>query len=136
MKRWRRTFKTPLWLLALCLAFVACLLPTVADAQGVTRTFPDKAKRGVFQVTMPPEILLDGAPARLSPGARIKGQNNLIVMSGTLVGQKLRVNYVRDGQGLIHDVWILNDAEAKQKRAGNDTTSNIRFESDTPPAAN
>ncbi|APW48198.1 hypothetical protein RA876_04325 [Rhodoferax antarcticus] len=102
----------------------------------MTRPFPAKALRGIFQVTTPPTILLDGAPARLSPGARIRGTNNLIVMSGTLVGQQLRVNYVRDGQGLIHEVWILTDAEAQQKRPGNDTISNIRFESDARPASN
>ena len=132
MKRWLRILKTPLSLLALCLTFAACLWPTVADAQGMIRTFPDKALRGVLQVTTPPEILLNGAPARLSPGARIRGPNHLIVMSGTLVGQQLRVNYVRDGHGLIHEVWILTSAEAQQKRAGNDTISNIRFASDTP----
>ena len=133
MKRWLRTLKTPLSLLALCLSFAACLWPTVADAQDVVRTFPDKALRGVLQVTAPPEVLLNGAPARMSPGARIKGPNNLIIMSGTLVGQTLRVNYVRDGQGMIHEVWLLTDAEARQKRAGKDSFSNIRFESDTHP---
>ncbi|OLP05769.1 hypothetical protein BLL52_1995 [Rhodoferax antarcticus ANT.BR] len=136
MNRWLRAFKAPLLILALCLTFVACLLPSVAEAQGMTRPFPAKALRGIFQVTTPPTILLDGAPARLSPGARIRGTNNLIVMSGTLVGQQLRVNYVRDGQGLIHEVWILTDAEAQQKRPGNDTISNIRFESDARPASN
>lgn len=136
MKRWLRTFKTPLLILVLCLTGAAALWPSVADAQGITRTFPDKALRGVLQVMTPPEILLNGAPARLSPGARIKGPNNLIVMSGTLVGQQLRANYVRDGQGLIHEVWILTHAEAQQKRAGNDTISNIRFASDTPSPDN
>jgi len=136
MNRWLRAFKAPLLLLALCLTFVVCLLPSVAEAQGMTRPFPAKAQRGIFQVTTPPTILLDGTPARLSPGARIRGTNNLIVMSGTLVGQQLRVNYVRDGQGLIHEVWILTDAEAQQKRPGNDTISNIRFESDAPPVSN
>lgn len=135
MNRWLRALKTPLLILALCLAGAACLSPSVADAQGITRPFPASALRGIFQVTTPPEILLDGAPAKLSPGARIKGANNLIVMSGTLVGQRLRVNYVRDAQGLIHEVWILTETEAQQERAGNDTISNIRFESDTPPAS-
>lgn len=136
MKRWLRTFKTPLLVLALVLTGAACLMPSVADAQGTSRTFPAKALRGVFQVTSPPNILLNGAPARLSPGARIRAPNNLIVMSGTLVGRQLRVNYVRDGQGLIHEVWILTEAEAQRKRAGNDTISNIRFESDAPPPGN
>ena len=66
---------------------------------------------------------------RLSPGVRIKGPNNLIVMSGMLVGQRVLVNYVRNQQGLIQDVWILSAIEAQEERKGLDST-NIVFESD------
>jgi len=107
-----------------------------AFAQGVVRPFPAKALRGLLQVTTPPLVLLNGQPARLSPGARIKNTSNLIVMSATLVGQQLLVNYVADAQGMLHEVWILTPAEAQQKRPGLETISNIRFESDvgaTPP---
>ncbi len=129
MKRWLVIFKIPLLLLVFCLMGVACLLPSVADAQGLVRPFPTAALRGMLEVTAPPNILINGQSERLSPGARIKSANNLIVMSGTLVGQQLLVNYVRDGQGMIHDVWILTPAEAQEKRAGLDTITNIRFES-------
>ena len=101
-----------------------------AFAQGVVRPFPAKALRGMLQVTTPPLVLLNGQPARLSPGARIKNTSNLIVMSATLVGQQLLVNYVADAQGMLHEVWILTPAEAQQKRPGLETISNIRFESD------
>ena len=101
-----------------------------AFAQGVVRPFPAKALRGMLQVTTPPLVLLNGQPARLSPGARIKNTSNLIVMSATLVGQQLLVNYVADAQGMLHEVWILTPAEAQQKRPGLETISNIHFESD------
>jgi len=130
MKRWLRALKTPLLILTLCLTGAACLWPSVSDAQGFVRTFPTKALRGTLEVTGPPNILLNGQPQRLSPGARIKGTNNLIIMSASLVGKQLLVNYVPDPQGLIHEVWILTPAEAQQKRAGLDTLTNIRFESD------
>lgn len=111
------------------------LLCVPALAQGLVRSFPANALRGVLQVTAPPTVLLNGQPARLSPGARIKNTNNLIVMSATLTGKQLLVNYVPDPQGMLHDVWILTPAEAQQKRAGQDTLSNIRFESDSQPSA-
>jgi hypothetical protein len=66
-------------------------------------------------IISPPEVLIDGKPARLSPGARIRGANNMLVMSGALVGQAVVVNYVREPLGLVHEVWILNAAEIQAK---------------------
>jgi hypothetical protein len=67
----------------------------------------------VMQITQAPELLMDGAPARLSPGSRIRGPNNMLVMSATLTGHTLLVNYVREPLGLIHEVWVLTEAEAR-----------------------
>lgn len=96
-----------------------CLAPT-AWAQNQPRTFPDKALRGTLVVTQPPVITMDGKSAQLSPGARIKGPNNLLVLSGNIVGQELLVNYTVEPNGMVHDVWILTEAEAaeERKRAG------------------
>jgi hypothetical protein len=81
----------------------------------VQRGFPATALRGEISFGQPPEVLLNGQPARLSPAARIRGTNNLLVISGALMGQKAVVNYVIDPLGLVQDVWILTDAErAKQ----------------------
>ncbi len=100
------------------LGLAAALFATPAIAQDLTQRIPPmaaNAKRGELVVTMPPEILLNGQPARLSPGARIRGPNNLLVLSGTVVGQALQVRYLLDTSGLVHQVWILNDAELKDK---------------------
>jgi hypothetical protein len=78
-------------------------------------------------------LLLNGQKARLSPGARIRGVNNLLVMSGTLVGQSLTVNYVRDAQGMVHEVWLLNATEAQQRMPGAPAASN--YQSGYPPAS-
>jgi hypothetical protein len=129
MNRCLTLLKTPSLALAIFLVGAACLSPSVSQAQTESRQFPAAALRGMMEVTQPPQILINGQVERLSPGARIKGKNNLIVMSGTLVGQRVLVNYVRNQQGLIQDVWILTDAEAQQKRKGMDST-NIVFESD------
>jgi hypothetical protein len=101
-----------------------------AAAQYLPRQFPPAALRGTLQVTAPPEVLLNGKSARLAPGARIKGVNNLMVMSGALMGSTVLVNYMRDTQGLIQEVWILNPQEAQEKRAGAGTVTNIVFASD------
>ena len=70
-------------LMAACAALT--LLPALALAQNATdqlqRQFPDQARRGVLRVTAPPDILLDGKPDRLSPGARIRSIDRRIVMA-------------------------------------------------------
>ena len=118
-------------------ATLAILIPVLfgashdASAQDAVRHFPKNALRGTLEVTRPPEVLLDGRPARLSPGARIRAVNNLLVMSGSLVGQALVVNYVRDPQGMLHDVWLLNPTEARQRMADAVPASNYQSSYDT-----
>ncbi len=108
------------------LAPVALVLTLgAAQAQDIIRqTIPGNAKLGVLQVTLPPEVLLDGKVDRLSPGARIRAENNMMVVSGALSGQQLLVAYVREPQGMLHDVWILNAAEraAVLKKSSTTTT--------------
>lgn len=109
-------------LMALLLPVIACLaltLPVPAAAQATPRIPPISllAKRGVLVVTTPPDVRLNGQPERLAPGARIRDRNNLLAMSASLIGQELRVSYVRDQLGLIHEVWILTDAEAALETA-------------------
>ncbi|OGB81934.1 MAG: hypothetical protein A2496_05600 [Burkholderiales bacterium RIFOXYC12_FULL_60_6] len=118
-----------LGLMSLLVCFVT-LAPEPLAAQGLVRQFPAAAKRGTLQVTQPPNILINGQAERLSPGARIKSTNNLIVLSGSLIGQAVLVNYQRDPQGQIHEVWLLNPAEAQQKRAGMEPVTNFVFGSD------
>jgi hypothetical protein len=86
-------------------------------AQDATpRDFPANAFRGTLVVLQPPEITMDGRPARLSPGSRIRGANRMMVLSATLVNQELTVNYTLEPNGMVHDVWILTPAEAALKR--------------------
>ena len=51
----------------------------------------------------------------MAPASRIRGTNNLLVMSGALMGKKAVVHYTLDPLGLVHDVWILTDAERKKQ---------------------
>lgn len=94
------------------------------------REFPKAALRGELVVVAPPAIRLDGRPDRLSPGARIRSAQNMLVMSGTLVGQALTVNYLRDAAGLVHEIWILSAEETLEKRAGAQSARNFVFGSE------
>ena len=92
------------------------------DVKPSAREFPKTALRGEMVVKNHPEIVLNGKAERLSPGARIWDQDRALVMSSRLAGQVVTVNYVREGGGLIHQVWILNREELKEKRAGGNAT--------------
>ncbi len=90
----------------LCVAALA--LPAAAQAP---RKFTAQTLRGELIVTNPPEVLLNRQPARLAPGARIRGVDNLLMMSGALVGLSAVVHYTFDMQGSLLDIWVLNPAE-------------------------
>jgi hypothetical protein len=95
--------------LALVVALAAAL---PAHAQ---RLFERTALRGELQVTAPPEALLNGKPVRLAPGARIRNEQNMLQLSGTLLDRMLVVNYTLDGFGQVREVWILSAAEAARQ---------------------
>ena len=92
-------------------ALTAAFIVSPAAAQ-VQRTFPQNAMRGALVMGAPPEITLNGQPARLAPGARIRNQDNLLEMSGALIGQRMLVNYTLETNGLVKEVWILRADEA------------------------
>lgn len=96
-----------------------CLIALVASAAiavpalAQTRSFPQNALRGTIIFGSPPVVALNGTATRLAPGARIRGTNNMLVMSGELVDLKMVVNYTYDTSGNLRDVWILTDEEIK-----------------------
>jgi hypothetical protein len=133
MNTMNRCLSTPKFFLTGLLALVVvvgALAPKPVVAQGLVRQFPPDARRATLEVTAPPYVLLNGQMERLSPGARIKSPGNMLVMSGTLVGQQVLVNYLRNAQGELHEVWLLNSAEAAEKRAGMEPVTNFTFGSD------
>lgn len=91
--------------------------PVQNEAAVGGRNFPEGTLRGQFMVTAAPEILLDGRADRLSPGARIRSTENMVVTTGAITGQNLLVNYTRDPAGLVREVWVLTPTEASVKRA-------------------
>ena len=96
--------------LLLCLALVA----GSAFAQGLQRSAPKDVVLGRIAVTAPPQITLDGKPDRLSPGARIRDLNNMLVLSASIVDKPMPVVYRRDAAGLVHEVWQLTEEEYRK----------------------
>ena len=92
-------------------AAAAFALPVAAQIEG-HRAFPPEALRAELAVIQPPDVTLDGQPARLAPGARVRGDNNLLRTPASLAGQKFIVHYTRERTtGLLMDVWVLNPVE-------------------------
>ena len=87
-------------------------MPIWAQAQ---RNFPPNALRGELVVGTPPQVSVNGVAGNLSPGARIRGQNNMLLLSDGLVGAKLLVHYTFDTSGEVKDVWILTPEEAAKR---------------------
>lgn len=98
------TLSLPLW---------SGLLPSDAQAQ-VQRNFPAKALRGEVTFGEPPKAQLNRQATQLAPGARIRDTNNMMVVSGSLVGQRLVVNYTLDSLGQLHEIWILREEETRR----------------------
>lgn len=88
----------------------ALALLTLASAQ-VPRLFPAQALRGELTGTAPPDVLLNGKPARLAPGSRIRNEENRFEVTGWLAGRKLIVHYTTDPGGQLLDIWVLTAAE-------------------------
>ena len=96
------------------LAF-AVAATAAAHAQGIVREAPAGVRPGIIAVTpTPPLITVNGQPDRLSPGARIRDVNNLLVLSGQLAGREMYAVYKRDGAGLVHEVWLLTADEYRK----------------------
>jgi hypothetical protein len=102
--------------LVLVMALAGSAIPAAAQGSGnPSRHFPATALRGLLEGLQPPQMRLNGQPARLAPGARIRSMDNLLLLQGALAGQRMEVHYTRDLTGALLDVWILTPAErAKQ----------------------
>jgi hypothetical protein len=104
------------WIHTMTRCVVALLLTLAAALPAhAQRTFERNALRGELVIVAPPEARLNGQSVRLAPGARVRSQQNLLLLSGSLLEQKLLVHYTLDGMGQVQDVWILSAAEAARQ---------------------
>lgn len=98
---------------AASLAAAAVLTFSAAAQAQVQRSFPQTALRGEVAFKIAPDITLNKKPARLAPGVRIRGTNNMMVVTGEVTGRAFTVNYTVEPSGLVLDVWILRPEEIK-----------------------
>ncbi len=88
--------------------------PLPPEPQTLPRHFPDIADKGRIRFVDPPDVVLDGVRLRISPGARIKDERNMMLHMSQLKGKTLDVMFVRDAMQQIGDIWILNEHEKSQ----------------------
>ena len=97
---------------ARCLAFaLAALTAVAAHAQQRAIPIPDGAKRAQMRHVHDMLVEIDGKRELLAAGAQIRDAANRLVVP-TSVPQATPVRYMRDGQGRVHQVWILSPKEA------------------------
>jgi hypothetical protein len=130
MKRWFVSRSPYLHALALG-ALLAALSHGVAAQSQPKRAFPTHAMRAHMVVVNAHEVTLNGTLTRLAPGSRIRTESNAMVVSGGLVGQGFVVNYTRDSLGQAHEIWLLNAAEAADRRPGSEGMASSNIVSDT-----
>jgi hypothetical protein len=76
-----------------------------------TRTLPPEAKLGVMQAPLGDgKVVIDGKSLTLAPTAQFRSEQNLIVMSMTIKGEK-DVVYITDTSGAVYRVWMISQAE-------------------------
>lgn len=129
MNRWNQTRARLIQVACAALAGLSFTLPPAAIAQGFQRSAPKDVVLGQMVVTAPPEVTMDGKPDRLSPGSRIRDLNNMLVLTGGVVGKTLPVVYRRDAAGLVHEVWLLTEEEYSKLggTSGGDAEGHKRF---------
>jgi hypothetical protein len=96
------------------LAFAASAACVCAHAQ-THRPFTKQTLRGELVIQQTPDVTLNGKSARMAPGSRLRGDNNLLLQPASVAGQKLVVHYTVDSFGLLMDIWVLNGAELANK---------------------
>ena len=94
-----------LFVLLIC----ALVLPVSVRAQ--VRQIPDDARRGNIVHIQDFVVEIDGQRMRLSAGAQVRDQDNLIIVPMSLPPGAL-VKYTLDGTGQIRRVWVLTAEEA------------------------
>lgn len=109
-----------IYALALAVVALAPAMPAPVTAQTLPARpipIPEKAEFARMAVSPLGEPFINGQQERFAPGARITGQNNLLVLPGALANSENAVRFLRDISGLVHQVWILTPAEIEAEQA-------------------
>jgi hypothetical protein len=98
--------------LFLATALVACG-STTSVAPQTQRSFPQNTLRGAMVFGEYPQVAVNGNATLLSPGSRVRDQDNRIVQAASLTGARMLVHYtLGTGSTQVQHVWILRPEEA------------------------
>ena len=101
---------------ALPLVAALATLCVAAPAAAQSRVFNQNTLRGAIVFGDDRQLKLNGRLTSLTPGARVRDQNNTIVLAASLSGAKFLVNYTLDmGGEQVREVWILTPDEAAMR---------------------
>jgi hypothetical protein len=95
--------------------FTLCLSALFSLPAFAQRVFEANALRGELVLQEGQSALLNGKPAQMAPGARIRNEQNLLQLTGQLQGKNFLVHYTVNSFGQIHNVWILTADEAAKR---------------------
>jgi hypothetical protein len=92
------------------LGFVLAL--TASPGEGfAARNFPRDARFGKLTAFTYPYASIGGKALRMSPGAKIYNEQNLIIMPAAM-RQQAKVLYRLDNAGSLSAIWLLTEHEA------------------------
>lgn len=94
-------------------ALLGCALAaaTFPDAASAARTLPKDASFGKLTAFAYPYASIGGKTWRMSPGAKIYNEQNLIIMPAAM-RQRAKVLYRLDSAGSLSGIWLLTESEA------------------------
>ena len=98
------------------LLLLSLALCCVQSAPAQERAIPADAKRGYIAYVHEAVVSLNGAQARLAPGATIRDQGNLIIVPSAMPREGAWADYVVDMNGQVFRVWLLTPAERATRR--------------------
>lgn len=91
-------------------------LPIQAQGQDSLRPLPPVAAKAEMRVLAERTVTLNGTPYNLSPGAQIRNEQNMIVLTQTLLERgAVKVRVLLDANGDVSNAWILTPGEEAQE---------------------
>lgn len=117
-----------------CVITASLVVAAVSAHAQTQRFFPSQALRDERVVTQAPDVLVNGQLGSLSPGAQIRRDTSLLLMSGSISGQKNLAYYTLTEDGQVKDAGILNPAELAKKQWQKRTGQNAVAKTQWPPS--
>lgn len=84
--------------------------PPESPGVGVLRALPEETRKGTLSLAQIGQVIIDGKPMPLSPGAQIRNELNMLILP-TMISRPVKVRYMVDWAGFVYRIWILSATE-------------------------